>query len=317
VNSTYLNGSLDRTPSLENLVALLAGNEVQLFPLPPLPPKSETTMKLQSFPRSVLSAAIVTLVAGCAGGESEAEPEPQAIAMTVVEGECGDVYGAEACTWAELEGDHIVRIGATIPMASIENAPAETEMTWPPTVAALVPLPGVVQTQLGVQSLKVYWEAHGHPPGPYLVPHFDFHFYTITPEETDAIDCSDSTKPEELPSGYALPDAEIPDIGMLVGLCVPEMGMHALLQSEMESEESFTGTMVIGYYEQESIFFEPMITKDLLMARQAFSLDFPSIPGEGGAGVSLPTRFEAEYDEMASAYRFVFSGFGDAVAEGQ
>lgn len=158
-----------------------------------------------------------------------------------------------------------------------------------------------------MQSLKLYREAHGHPPGPYLVPHFDFHFYTITPAETDAIDCSDLTKPATPPSGYALPDVEIPDIGMLAGLCVPMMGMHALLQTELESENTFTGTMVIGYYEEQPIFFEPMITKELLMERRTFALDFPSVPGEW-PGVTLPTRFEAEYDEASSSYRFVFSG---------
>jgi hypothetical protein len=35
------------------------------------------------------------------------------------------------------------------------------------------------------------WEPHGHPPpGVYDVPHFDFHFYMITPEERAGIDGS-------------------------------------------------------------------------------------------------------------------------------
>jgi len=252
-----------------------------------------------------LGFAIVALAGACTGGAPDADEAP----VSVVEGACGDVHGAEVCTWAEVEADRVVRFGANVPIASVENAPAEAEMTWPPTVAASIPLPAMAQDQLGVQSVKIYWEAHGHPPGPYLVPHFDFHFYTITPDETDAIDCSNLTKPATPPTGYALPDVEIPDIGMLVGLCVPMMGMHALLQTEIESEDTFKGTMVIGYYEEQPIFYEPMITKELLMERQTFSLDFPSVPGDQ-PGVTLPTRFEAEYDEAASAYRFVFSGFG-------
>jgi hypothetical protein len=272
-------------------------------------------MRSVVFTRSLLSLATIALVGACSGSEPDTAPDPEVLEMSVVGGECGDVYGAEVCTWAELEGDEIVRFGANVPMAAIENAPAEAEMLWPPAVAALVPLPSIVQEQLGVQSFKVYWEAHGHPPGPYLVPHFDFHFYTISPEETDAIDCSNETKAENLPAGYVLPDQEIPEIGMLVGICVPEMGMHALLESEYASEDPFTGTLVVGYYEGESIFFEPMITKDLLMERQSFSLDFPMVP-DVRSGVTFPTEFEAQYDEATAAYRLVFS-IGEAAEEEQ
>jgi hypothetical protein len=247
------------------------------------------------------------LVVGCAGDapEDAADSAPAPV-MAVVDGSCGDVYGAEVCTWAETTDGSVTSFGATVPMGSIEGAPDEMEMAWPPLVAALVPLPDPVREQMGVHSLKVYWEAHGHPPGPYLVPHFDFHFYTIDAATTDAIDCSDESKPEALPAGYALPDVDIPELGNLIGLCVPEMGMHALLEEELQSEETFSGTMVIGYYEGDPIFFEPMITRSLLMEGQTFSLDMPSVPGTV-EGVRLPTRFEAQFDAEENAYRFVFS----------
>jgi hypothetical protein len=87
------------------------------------------------------------------------------------------------------------------------------------------------------------------------------------------------------------------------------MGMHALLQEELESEELFSGTMVIGYYASRPIFFEPMITRELLMERQTFSLAMPSVPGTP-AGVTIPGRFEAQFDEALDAYRFVFSDLG-------
>jgi hypothetical protein len=221
------------------------------------------------------------------------------------------VYGASVCTWAEVDGEHVTKVGAVIPLSSIENAPNEMEMVWPPMQAATIALPDVARRQTGLLSLKVYWEAHGHPPGPYLVPHFDFHFYTTTSEETTAVDCSDVSEPSELPAGYVLPDVEIPGIGKLIGLCVPEMGMHALLASEMNSDQAFSGTMVVGYYSARPIFLEPMITRDLLLERRTFSLDVPEVTGFG-PGVSAPTHFEAEYDTAAQAYRFVLSGFSSA-----
>ncbi len=34
---------------------------------------------------------------------------------------------------------------------------------------------------------------------------------------------------------------------VLVGLCVPKMGMHALLDSEIDRTDMFRGSMVLGY----------------------------------------------------------------------
>lgn len=265
-------------------------------------------MARQNELRSLMALGSILLVASCAEPPAEDPPPAEEVATTSrIEGSCGQVYGADVCTWATLDGDRIVEFGATIPMASVEGADPEAPFLWPPAVAATVAMPEIVRERYGVTDLKVYWESHGHPPGPYLIPHFDYHFYVKAADEIDAIDCSDTSKPTALPAGYALPDIEIPELGNLVGLCVPEMGMHALLESEMESEETFDGTMVIGYYATEHIFFEPMVSKDLMMAGQSFTLPMPEVPNTG-PGVVLPTRFEAVYEPETSAYQFVFSG---------
>jgi hypothetical protein len=100
---------------------------------------------------------------------------------------------------------------------------------------------------------------------------------------------------------------EIPDVGMLVGLCVPGMGMHALFARELESDEIFDGTMVIGYYHGSPIHFEPMIARNMLLRRQSFDLPMPTVPGLPD-GVLYPRSFRAEYDAAIDAYRFIFSG---------
>lgn len=249
----------------------------------------------------VASVAALTVIAlaGCA----DTTPEPP-----TVEGECADVYGADVCTWATLTGSGVTEFGVTIPLASIERAPEQMEMVWPPVLVAMVKLPAGVTTAMGVDHLTVYWEPHGHPPGPYLTPHFDFHFYNIANDTREAIDCADLTKPADVPAGYRFADVEIPGVGMLVGLCVPAMGMHALLASEMESGEIFDGTMVIGYYHGSPILFEPMIARHMLMRRQSFDLPMPTVSGLPD-GVRYPQSFRAEYDVATDAYRFVFSGF--------
>jgi hypothetical protein len=227
--------------------------------------------------------------------------------------DCGDVFGGQVCTWTRMQGDVVVAAGADIPMASIENAPDELPMGWPPAPLATIPFPDSIHAQTGLTHLTVYWEAHGHPPGPYLTPHFDFHFYSIPEADRLAIDCTDTTKPALLATGYEMPDLELPPemveamgVSSLVGLCVPQMGMHSLLASELASTEVFRGSMVLGYYHAAPIFIEPMITKAMLMERQSFDLQVAAVPGVAGARART---FRAEYDAAADAYHFTFNGF--------
>ena len=194
-------------------------------------------------------------------------------------------------------------------MQAIQNAPDEAPMVWPPVPAATIPLPEVVKTAAGFDNVTVFWEPHGHPPGPFLAPHFDFHFYSIPAADVTAIDCADSTKPARLAARYELPDVPIPDMGTLVGLCVPGMGMHALPASDLRATTTFLKTMVLGYYHARPIFVEPMITRATLLERRSFALAVPRVPDEP-AGVRAPTGFRAEYDAGAQSYRFVFSARG-------
>jgi len=229
----------------------------------------------------------------------------------IVQGECRPVHGADICVWGEVSGNTLVAFGATVPVGSVENAPAEAPMVWPPVVAATIPLPEVVKSATGFDNLRIFWEVHGHPPGPYLVPHFDFHFYTIPAADVAAIDCADSTKPGQLPAAYELPDVSIPQIGNLIGLCVPGMGMHSLLGAELHAPTAFQKTMVVGYYHRQPIFIEPMITRATLLQLRSFPLPVPRVPGWPAKG-RYPTTFQADYDSTAQAYKFVFSDFRGA-----
>lgn len=231
----------------------------------------------------------------------------------VVQGECRPVNGADVCVWGETSGNALVAFGATIPVGSVENAPADAPMVWPPVSDAVIPLREAVRSATGFAVMTVFWEPHGHPPGPYLVPHFDFHFYAIPAGEVDAIDCADSTKPGRLPAAYELPDVNIPQLGTLLGLCVPKMGMHALLGAELHAATPFQKTMIVGYYRGRPIFVEPMITRATLLERRSFSMDIPEVP-DRPTNARYPTTFRADYDSTAQTYKFVFSGLTAAGA---
>jgi hypothetical protein len=246
-------------------------------------------------------AAICTaaVLFGCA-----TDPEP-----LEVSGECADAYGGDLCTWAILDGDRVVEAGATVLLASIENAPADVPMTWPPATVAAPAMP----TASGLSHLTMYWEPMGHAPVTYMTPHFDFHFYLTPQDHRLAIDCSDRSKPATLPAGYSMIDEVLPPevaamigVDTLIGVCVPEMGMHSLVTVELASETPFSGTIVVGYYGGKPIFIEPMISRAALMERRSFDLTVPTVPG---LEADQPTVFRAVYDEDMDAYRFTFSSF--------
>jgi hypothetical protein len=254
-----------------------------------------------------ISAVLLALAVGACTGQ-----EP----LVEVKGACADVFKAQVCTWAKTKGTNLVEAGAVVPLASIENAPADQPMVWPPAAAAEIDMPEPVRQQGGLTQLTMYWEAGGHPPAAYMTPHFDFHFYTVAPSERASMDCKDLSKPATLPVAYGLPDIPLPPemagmmgVPALIGLCVPQMGMHAMLVTEIARNDAFTGIMVIGYYQGTPIFIEPMLSKALLMEKKSFDLPIPDVPGLAGAH---PTKFHAEYDATQQAYRFTFSAFTPA-----
>jgi hypothetical protein len=251
--------------------------------------------------RTTLVVSVLLLAASACGTTKPAGPKE-------IAGDCQPAYGASICTWAEMADNQLVAFGATIPLVTIDSAPHEMAMVWPPVPAAVIRLPEQARTAVGVDHLSFFWEAHGHPPASFMTPHFDFHFYVISDSAREAIDCSNKTKPSAIPADYTLPDVDIPQLGMLTGLCVPKMGMHAIEGNVANAATSMTGSMVYGYYAQKPIFYEPMISRAMLQERRSFTLPVPP-QGNLPAGVKYPTRFEAVYDSTTPAYRFVFTGF--------
>lgn len=261
--------------------------------------------------RAVIIPLVIVGSVGCSQNVSTSETRE--VSASETKGACADIHGSQVCTWATMQGETLLEVGASVPIGSIENAPADTTMVWPPVPVATLDIPEVARQQSGMKNLTVFWEPHGHPTPTFLTPHFDFHFNGISSAELDAIDCKDLTKPASLPAGYALPDFDLPPdmtkmmgVKTMVGLCVPKMGMHAVTAADAERTEPFQGSMIVGYNIGQPIFFEPMISKALLMEKQSFDLPMPAVPGWTGTQAS---KFRAEYDAQEQEYRLIFSGF--------
>jgi hypothetical protein len=239
-------------------------------------------------------AAIAVFALGAKAQAQEAAP-----------GTCGSVFGAKVCTSYRTKSGKVTEISMNVPIAVIEKAPATMSMDWPPKADVVVPFAPEVHEQTGFTFTNVYWNAEGHPPAVYMVPHFDFHFYFVPEDAVQGFDCKDTTKPASLPAGYALPDVDVPGMGTLIGVCIPEMGMHAVPAGDLTTKEPWTGSLLVGYYGGKPKFIEPMLTKAVLMKKHSFSLPIPAI--EPTPHVRYPKRFNAAYHPENESYDFSFS----------
>src|SRR3954463_10070901 len=143
-----------------------------------------------SITRRTVGAALLAIIVGACSKD---------MPVTEVKGACADINKAQVCTWAKTQGDNLLEVGAVVPAATIENSPAEVPMVWPPVPMAVLDIPEAARQKNGPGPFTMYWEAGGHPPGPYMTPHFDFHFNTITSSERSDIDCADLSMPAALP----------------------------------------------------------------------------------------------------------------------
>lgn len=111
-----------------------------------------------------LRAVLITLVAagsfGCSNNGPSSETKE---ASSETRGACADIHKSQVCTWAKMQGENVLEVGATVPIGSIENAPADTPMVWPPVAIATIDIPEVARQKSGMTNVTVFWEPHGHP----------------------------------------------------------------------------------------------------------------------------------------------------------
>src|ERR1044072_3554752 len=132
-----------------------------------------------------LSAVIITLViAGSFGCSKDASnSEIKEVSVSETKGACADIHKSQVCTWAQMQGETLLEVGARVPTESTKKAPADTTMVWPPVPVATLDIPEVAREKSGMTNVTMFWEATGHPTGAFFTPHFDFHFNSISSAE--------------------------------------------------------------------------------------------------------------------------------------
>lgn len=153
------------------------------------------------------------------------------------------------------------------------------------------------------REIMLNWNAFGHePPDIYGIPHFDFHFYTISKEERESIMCMGEDLPvcTKTPLADFLPPFYIPTPGG-----VPMMGWHWLDSRSPElNGKRFTSTFIYGYYNGEMIFLEPMITREFLMDFGEINQEL-SLPNKYAIEGYYPKKYTVKYDVSKKLYRIV------------
>lgn len=225
-----------------------------------------------------------------------------------------DVYFGEArqmgngMVWSWVKNDSTGKpaaLGITFTETALSGLPASAPGDVPYLEYEL-PLPA--QTKVPpFNHLVVNWNPHGHiPPGIYDVPHFDFHFYMITPAYRYKItakgeDIAKSNKkmpPEYTPPNYILPD----------GTQEPRMGSHWVDPSWPEfNKKPFTASFIYGSYDGELIFLEPMANKAFLETKPNMTEKI-TLPAAYKKRGFYPTAYSVKYDPERKEYSVSLEG---------
>lgn len=204
----------------------------------------------------------------------------------------------------DLDGKPIT-LGVSLSAAALDGLPPGTpadDLGW----LYRLPLPAGVALP-PFDHVGLYWNPLGHEPrGVYDVGHFDVHFFLTTPQEADGITAVD----RDLEKVYRLPPASAIPAGYFLppGTQHRRMGVHWIDGSAHELHgESFTATFIIGSYDQQVNFLEPMIARSFLLTRPDLTKPLAQPAAFARAGW-YPTEWTVRWDEARGEYLVLLDG---------
>ena len=89
--------------------------------------------------RAVIISLVIAGSVGCSQDVSKSETKE--VSTSEIKGACADVHKSQVCTWAKMQGETVLEVGATVPIGAIENAPAT------------VPIPGIALSPASTPAL--------------------------------------------------------------------------------------------------------------------------------------------------------------------
>lgn len=204
-----------------------------------------------------------------------------------------------AWTWAKLGAtpNQIDSMGVTFTETALEGLPdlGELEDQSMPMAEFMLDLPKEVKGK-PFDHVMLNWNPKGHDPFPlYGKPHFDIHFFTLTPAQAakitgkgeDLKKCNKKPAPEFIPAGYILPP----------GTVVPKMGAHWIDPKSKEfNGKEFDTTFIYGSYDGKISFLEPMITTAYLASKPNYT-EALAMPKKVDATGFYPSAYSIKHNE--------------------
>jgi hypothetical protein len=229
----------------------------------------------------------------------------------------------------EKNGNRTIELGVALDESAMNGLPQHGSGGGPHGnfVEYLLQLP--TQNTTPFKFVELDWNPMGHGE-PYTQPHFDFHFYTVSLEERNAIDPSDpefATKAANYPAAGTIPTFYANPAVILgippASIAVPRMGIHWVdvrspelqaMAGHPDNYQPFTKTFIYGSWNGKLTFMEPMITREYIMAKRASTN--PAVIDERIAiststgyppGAFHPSAYRITYDAQAKEYRIALT----------
>ncbi|HOJ20672.1 MAG TPA: DUF5602 domain-containing protein [Armatimonadota bacterium] len=207
-------------------------------------------------------------------------------------GEARRVGQGRARSWVTLDArGRPLALGVEITDQALSGLPSHKE-EYVLSLPAGVAVPPFNHTALD-------WNPHGHiPPQIYDVPHFDFHFYFMSPAERARI----TAKGDDVARVRRAPPADAIPAGYMYapGGDEPAMGAHWVNPQSPEFHgKPFTHTLIYGFYDGRMVFVEPMVALSFLQTRPCVTAAIPqpkSYPARG----YYPTRYQIRHVTSAN-----------------
>jgi hypothetical protein len=216
-----------------------------------------------------------------------------------------------------------VEVGVALSARALDGLPKHSPDHGPgthgPYSEYLLELPADNPTPY--RFVEVDWNPHGHG-GPYTAPHFDFHFYRVPLASRNQIDLQApdfAAKAARLPAEEEMPAGYVSTHVLLgtspAAMTVPRMGLHWLDTKSPELPPSnlpFTRTFIVGSWDGQVIFDEPMVTRAFILAQRsgpatAEAIPLPPARRYRPAGF-YPVSYGIRWDEAAGEYRIALQG---------
>lgn len=258
-----------------------------------------------TLPRILLPAFASVALVACS------ESTAGELATTTIYGEAVRVGNGTARTYAVQSAGVPTEVGVALSEGAFTGLPADHApggIAMPDghhTYPVDLPMPAGYGTPFRFVGMD--WHPAGHePPGIYDRPHFDFHFYTISPAERDAIVPSDAQFEAK---GSRYPAAEFRPAGYtpLPG-AVPLMGAHWVDPASPElNGKPFTATFLYGTWDGKLNFAEPMVTKSFLESKPDFRSPIAT-PVRYAEPGRYPTEYRVYWHAASREYRVALTG---------